>query len=242
MTQNRALELAERRAGLETELVVQHPPRLLVRLERLGLAAAAVEREDQLAAQPLAQRVLRDEHEQLGHELAVAAAVEIGLEPVLERRQPQLLERGRLRARERRVHVGERLAAPQRVRLAQQPRAHGGIRVRARCGEELAERVEIELARLDPDRVPVTGRLDPVAEQPSQPVDLRLERREPAGRQLFPYPLEQPLRRHGPVRVKKQICEESALSRASEPHLPAIRDDLDRTEDPELHARLRPRR
>ena len=43
---------------LEPQLVGEHAPRLLERLERVGLAAAAVERQHQLPPQPLAERVV----------------------------------------------------------------------------------------------------------------------------------------------------------------------------------------
>ena len=54
--------------------------RRLVGLERLGLAAAAVQREHQLAAQVLAQRVLSHQRLELADELGVAAEREVGLD------------------------------------------------------------------------------------------------------------------------------------------------------------------
>jgi hypothetical protein len=55
----------------------------LVGLERLRLPARAIERQHQLPAQPLAQRLLGDQRLQLADQLAVAAAGQIGLDPVL---------------------------------------------------------------------------------------------------------------------------------------------------------------
>jgi hypothetical protein len=77
--------------------------RLAVRLERVGLAAAAIEGKDQLTTQPLPQRVARDEARQLGDALAVMTQLEVGLDPVFERCQAQLLQSGCLGRRKRHV-------------------------------------------------------------------------------------------------------------------------------------------
>ena len=125
------LELPQRRARLEPELV-ERRPRVAVGLERLGLPARAVEREHQLPAQPLAVRMLGDQRLELADELGVAAEREVGLDPLLERRQPQLLEPRRLDPRERLVvELGQRRPAPQRERLAQQARRRARARRRA---------------------------------------------------------------------------------------------------------------
>ena len=55
-----ALEGLELLAGLEPELLDEAAPRLLERLERVGLAAGAVERQHQLGREALAQRVLAE--------------------------------------------------------------------------------------------------------------------------------------------------------------------------------------
>ena len=57
MTQNCALELTQRGARLEPELLVEHPARLSVGLERVSLPPAAIQGEDQLPAQTLSQRM-----------------------------------------------------------------------------------------------------------------------------------------------------------------------------------------
>ena len=55
--------------GLEPELVDQEPPALAHHLQRVRLAAGAIEREHQLPAQPLAQRVLGDQRAQLADQV-----------------------------------------------------------------------------------------------------------------------------------------------------------------------------
>ena len=92
----------------------------LERMQRVGLPAAAVEREHQLAAQALAKRVLRDERLELRHQLVVAAEREVSVDAILERRETQLLQPSDLALRER-PRIAARPAAP-RAR-ARAPRA-----------------------------------------------------------------------------------------------------------------------
>ena len=87
----------QRPAGLDPELLDQRPARVAVDVERLGLATRAVEREHELAAQALAQRVLGDQRLELADELGVAAERELGVDALLERRHAQLLEARDLR-------------------------------------------------------------------------------------------------------------------------------------------------
>jgi hypothetical protein len=94
--EDRLLERSERRAGFDPELLDEHLARLPVGLERLRLAVAAVESEDLLLAQALAQGVLADKRLQLADELGVPAERELGLDPLLDRAQAQLLEAGDL--------------------------------------------------------------------------------------------------------------------------------------------------
>jgi hypothetical protein len=78
--------------GLDAEAVDERCPGARVRLERLGLPAGAVERDHELPAEPLAQRVVSDQPFELGDELAVAPVREVGVDPVLDQREPELVE------------------------------------------------------------------------------------------------------------------------------------------------------
>src|SRR5204862_141467 len=91
-------QLGGAQAGLE--LLVQRPACALVDRERIGLAARAVERQHQLAAGPLAERLLGDEPLELADELHVTAESELGVDAVLLRRQAQLLQPQRLELRQ----------------------------------------------------------------------------------------------------------------------------------------------
>lgn len=129
--------------------------------ERLGLASGAVEAEHELAAQALSERVCGDEHFELAAELGVATGAQVGVDPLLQRREPQLLEPCDLRLRERLVgEVSEWWPAPQAERFAQLPRRP--LRIGApRPGDELLEAGKVELGRVE--QQDVTGR---TGEQP----------------------------------------------------------------------------
>ena len=69
-------------------------------LQRVGLAAAAIEGEHELPGEALARRVLGDQVLQLADQLGLAARGEIGLDARLQRGQALLLEPRDLRLRE----------------------------------------------------------------------------------------------------------------------------------------------
>src|SRR5262249_32410920 len=69
LVEDRLLELLEPATRLDAELLDEHAPSHLVRLQRVGLTAAAVEREHQLAAEPLPQGMSGDEQLELRDEL-----------------------------------------------------------------------------------------------------------------------------------------------------------------------------
>ena len=96
-------------------------PELLVGLERLGRTSIGDEGPDQEMAQPLAQGMSSRQLPQLGDEVgALVQGLEVGLQAILGRGQPELVEpdgggrcKGNLRG------AGQRLAPPERERLAQ---------------------------------------------------------------------------------------------------------------------------
>ena len=120
LAQDRLLELAQRGARLEAELVHERPARVLVGGERVGLAARAVEREHELTAQSLAERMLADERLELADERRRA-----GRARARRRSDPPAphgaAPRGEVSASRTRLvvgEVGERRAAPERECLA----------------------------------------------------------------------------------------------------------------------------
>ena len=144
-------------AGLDPQLLDEHLAGVLIRLQRVGLAAAAIEREHQLPVQPFAQRVLAREPLELGDQLGVtprrarsastrsSRAAQV-LAPPAARSQPArtVLRRARRAA-----------AAPQRERLAQLGRRlrWPPRRAPSRPGRPTrSNRVGVQLPRIAPAR------------------------------------------------------------------------------------------
>ena len=205
------MEALQLGAGLDPDLLDQPGARVAVGLECLGLAAAPVEREHALAVKVLAQRLFGDQRVQLADHLAVATCLEIGVDRHLARAQAQLLEAADLIAGERLPgQVGQRLAAPQRERVArpalvEQPlreqrvdHAVGELELvaatvrdddRAVAGERAAQVRDVELHHLPAARAaarPPTGlpRGDPPRPSGRAPGEHREDRPLLAGAQL----------------------------------------------------------
>ena len=106
--------------GVDAQLVGQLGAQLGVGGQRVGLAAAPVQREHPQAAQPLAEGALPGQPVQLAGHAGVPPAGQVGLDPFLQRSLANLLQAGRLRPGQRSVgHVRQGRAAPQAERLAQ---------------------------------------------------------------------------------------------------------------------------
>ena len=207
------LELAAR---LRPELVDEGPPSLHVRLERVRLPTGAVERDDQLAPKALAVRVPGDELLELGHQRCVPADREIGLDPLLERGVPELLEVRRGVAGGLAGEVGERRAAPERQRLGEalgRNRRLGTVRV----VDESHEAVEVELAVVDTQQVPRRSRDEPLAELLPQAAEVVLKRRKRGRRRgVAPDALDEPVDGDNAVRVEQEQRQHRPPPRAAE--------------------------
>ena len=113
------MQPAQLGAGLDADLIDQRGARLTVRLQRVGLAARAVEREHALRVRALAQRLARQQRLELGQHLAMAPGVQILIDRDLKRARAQLHQAPDLRSGERLVgDIGQRWTAPQAQRLA----------------------------------------------------------------------------------------------------------------------------
>jgi hypothetical protein len=154
LAKDRPLELAQRRARLERQLLDQHPPGVLIGGERIGLPAAPVQRQHQLCMQMLAQRMLLNQHLELADQFSLAPELEISLDAFLQRREPQLLQLPDRRLRERRVgEIVKRSPAPQAERLAQ---LRGRLRRlgRVRLAHQPLEAVKVKLVAIDAQQIP----------------------------------------------------------------------------------------
>ena len=82
-----AFEGPQARARLDADLLHERVARAAIRLQRVRLASGAVEREDLMLAQALAEGVLGDQPRHLGDDLVVVASRQPCLDQQLERRQ-----------------------------------------------------------------------------------------------------------------------------------------------------------
>ena len=215
-------------------------------VERLGLAAAAVEREHQLRGEALVRRVLGHQPAQLADDLGVPAGGDVGLDAARERGDPRLLEAAHLAGCERLVRqVAERRAAPQAERLAQQLRR--GLRPAGRqlapaARDELVEALHVALAGADAEPVPGRGPRHrvAVAERLAQPRDVDLHGLDRPGRRVrAPQRERQPLGADRLVRIQEKDGEDRSRLGSTERDRAVGAADLQRSQDVELH---RPRR
>jgi hypothetical protein len=86
------LEPLQGLARLDAEIVDQRPPRIGIGLERVRLPIGPVEGEHLQRTEPFPQRMLAHEDTQFSEGLLVAAEREVAVDPVHQRRQPQLVE------------------------------------------------------------------------------------------------------------------------------------------------------
>src|SRR5207249_10165415 len=94
------LEVAQLLARLDPELLDERATRVLVRGERFSLPSTAIEGEHELAAKPLAQRIVGDEALQFADDGGLSGRGEILVDPLLEAREAQLAESRDLTCRE----------------------------------------------------------------------------------------------------------------------------------------------
>ena len=118
LREDRRLQLAKLRTGLEPELLRQHASCFVKGVERGGLAAAPIQRKHQLAPQALAKRVIGRRGADLREDLGVVAQCQRGVESVLQGVDAERFEASRLGTSPSRVEeAGQRRPAPQAQRL-----------------------------------------------------------------------------------------------------------------------------
>jgi hypothetical protein len=66
--------------------------RVQIHLERLGLAPGAVQREHQLSSQVLTGWIAFEQRAQLADQTSLRSELEVGVDPSLERQEPQFLQ------------------------------------------------------------------------------------------------------------------------------------------------------
>ena len=226
---------------LEPPLLVERTAGRLVRVERLLLPPGAVQREHEEAAEPFAVGVLRGEPGRVGDRVVVAAELDLRLDPVLERGQPELVEAGDLALEERlEREVGERGPAPERERVAQGCGALGR-RQGPRVVHQALEPAGVDRAGVDAQQVAGRAGLDHfLAERVPEPRDGVLHDRVGRRRRVrAPEVVDQRVHRDDRPRVQQEVGEHRALSRATKRRTRTRRARLEWSEQEELH-RLAP--
>ena len=231
LAQDRLVQPAQVRAGLDADLLDQRGARFAVGLQRLGLAARAVERKHALCVQALAQRLPAQQRLELRQHLAVAPGVEVLVDRDLERGGAQLFEAPDLRSGERLIgDVGQGRATPQRQRLArstlgEQPLEAGGV-------HPVAAELQLVAAPARGDRVVFAVRRHGLA----QVGHVELHHLGRGGRGLVaPQPVDQPLGRDGRAGIERQQRKQGARLGAAEGHGSFVRAELDGSEKLNLH-------
>ena len=156
MAEDLAFQLLELGGRIETEILGERAPVLLVRAQGVGLPAGSVLRQHQLRLEPLAERMLVRSRLQLGDQLDGTAASQLHLEQQLQRGEPQLSEPLGFRTGPFAIgELGVRIAAPQREGTAQQGDRPIRIRQpgRSGLGDRGLEPVHIEGTLRDPEHV-----------------------------------------------------------------------------------------
>ena len=219
-------------------------------LERLGLASAAVQREHELLAEPLAGRMRCDESLQLAERGPVAAERQVRGDARLEPLQPKLFEAPDLRLREvLECHVRKRRSAPQRERGAQGVRRGdrvAGIELRAALGHPVLEDLRVQISRRDREHVAAAHRPQDGAasgrglqrgEALAQARDRHLHALERTIRVAgVPQGFVELLAGDPAVGVQQEEGEQGHLPRAAERRAVLAGACLERSEDRERHA------
>jgi hypothetical protein len=241
LSQDRIVQAPELGPRLHADLVDQGPAGVLVGLQRLGLAAAAVEREHPLRVQPLTQRVASQQRFDLGDDLQMAARSEVRLDGEARRGLAQALETRDLARRERLVRqVRERLPAEQRQRFARRVPGIPGGAVTARLGDQPLEAADVDQLRIDAQLVAASMRQDRRAavlrQRVAEPPDVVLDHLAGArGWLIAPQALGQAIRGDRTVRLEPEHREDGALLGAAEHDRPVVDRDLQVPEDADLH-------
>ena len=127
------------------------------------MSSASVESDHQLPARPFAQGLFDDERFQLRDQAALAAELELRVDPILECREAKLGQPAHRGGGERQpVELGERRTAPERKRALEKRRPSGDIRLGARQFRQVLEAPEVVPFRCGEDAVTGRSGLDAV--------------------------------------------------------------------------------
>ncbi len=220
----------------------------MVDSDRLGVPSVLTQGQHQQVVQPFPERVNIGEPQQLSDRLVMAAKAQVQIDKRFQCPQPQLGQARKFTGGQPfGSHTLEWLTTPQRQGGTQQVRGAIPVAVRSRLPPgalELLEPGHVEATLGYPNHVAAGNRSDQVVvgivERPAQP--LYVVAHGGGGRRRWlasPQRLHQDVGGHRPVRVEQQHGEQYPLLTSRHPDLgPRSRDNQQRAEQEELHARL----
>ena len=235
------MQLAQRLAGLDAELIHVAGAGGLEGRQRVGLPSGAIQRHHLQLDQALLEGMRDHQRLQLAQQLAVAAQFEVELDPLDRRGEARLLEPRALAIKQLvHAHSLERRSTPHTERLLDcRPRGleSTGRACLLRPVERRLPAVNIaragtqlqDVAARPPDQpVCVAARL---RERLAQPRDVHLQAAtRPRRKVLAPQLIDQPLTAHHASPDQRQHREQRARPLTAERDLAAIDPGLDRTE------------
>ncbi len=245
LTEDRPLEVLQRRPRIDAELVDEHGAGGSIGVECVLLPTRAVEREDLLLTEPFAVGLLRDQLFELGEQRVVLTQRQERAPADLERLQSQLLQVRRRAGRRRLVsEIRERRSSPERersVHVFERSRRCALLECAVGPREELFELLGVELARVEVNAISGADRDDAIAaESTPEPVHVHLERAVGSARRpVVPECVDEPVARYDTAAFEEEHGEQRALLRAAERAGTVGRDGLNRPQQLELRRRPR---
>src|SRR6266542_1493310 len=185
-----------------------------------------------------------DESLELADEPDVAAQSEIGLDPPLERCDPQVLETGNFRLGERlEREIGECRSAPEVQAFVEEGGCAGGVTDcdrRSTLVKQPLEAARVELVRPKFEHITRGERAEEVGSEDLADLrDMDTHRlKRGRRRSLAPKLLDQAIARDHAVQVHQQDREHSPFPPATKGNHPTPVEHLERAQDPELHREL----
>ena len=241
MAQDVLVQLAQRLAWLDAELL--HEPRAggVEGLQRFGLSPGSIQRQHLQLHQALLEGMCDDQRLQLAQQLAVAAQLQVKLDPLNHRGQALFLEPRPLAIKQLVcAHSRERRSAPHTERLLdRRPRGlqPTGRSVPPRPAERRLPPVHIARAGTQLQNVAARSTDQPLCiaarlhQRLAQPRDVHLQAATcPRRRILAPQLIDQPLAAHHATPDKRQHRQQRARPLPAERDLAAIDPRLDRPE------------
>src|SRR5262249_2659356 len=204
-------------------LVDEHGSGLPVESERFAGSAGTVERSHQQGVETLAEAMLSNKSLQLRHDLNFAGAAKIGFEAVLQSTETKFLEPLSLAPQRLRWEAGQRRAAPERKRRAQQL-ARLLVMTHGKCAVPLLDAVleflQVELAAVEFQPVTAGASLDRITGQlVAEARDVGLDGPSGSLWRLVPEIVDEPLERDRLPCPEQERREHTLLHRPAEGEL-----------------------